>query len=258
MAVFQSLSDRLQDTFAQLRGKGRLTEDDIANLETDNRKYVRQMSPQKRKETGDYEQVPSLVGHTEAAKILAQIEESKTRGLARVLFGLSIRNVGKIVAETLAKKYPTYEQLAQATAEELSQIDTIGPTIADNIVNFTHLEANKVLIGELEEAGVVLEADQSQVKPQTLTGLTFVLTGALDGINRADAESKLKEYGAKASSSVSKKTSYVIAGANAGSKLTKAQQLGIPVLNQSDLEKILETGSMDGIEPGDGSEPTLF
>ena len=225
----------------------RLTEDDIAGLETDQMKYARQMSAKKREETGDYEQVPSLVGHTEARKIVEQIRASRSRGLARVLFGISIRNVGKTVAETLARRYPTYDLLAAASAEELSQIDTIGPVIASSIVQFVQLDANKRLMEELREVGVVLEEDTSDAKPQTLAGLTFVLTGTLDGINRADAEAQLKAYGAKASGSVSKKTSYVVAGENAGSKLTKANELGIPVLDQAALEQILATGSVEGL-----------
>ena len=226
-----------------------LTEDDIAGLETGELKYKNQMPKEKREETGDYERVPSLVGHAEAAKLVAQIEDSKTRGLARVLHGLSIRNVGKTVAEVLAKHYATYDELAAASAEELASIDTIGPIIAGSIVDFVNLDANKHLIEELREAGVQLVADQTDVKPQTLAGLTFVLTGALEGINRSEAEGQLKAYGAKASSSVSKRTSYVVAGANAGSKLAKARELGIPVLDQAALEQILATGSVEGVEP---------
>ncbi|MGI6221085.1 MAG: NAD-dependent DNA ligase LigA [Coriobacteriales bacterium] len=188
---------------------------------------------------------PIRLGRTVAAKIHAQIEESKERGLARVLFGISIRNVGKTVAETLVKRYPTIDALAGATEEELAEIDGIGPVIADSIVKFLSLEANRALIADLREAGVVLEAEQTEALPQTLAGLTFVLTGSLDGIVRSEAEARLKEFGAKASGSVSKKTSYVVAGENAGSKLTKARELGIPVLDQAALERILETGIVE-------------
>ena len=188
---------------------------------------------------------PIRLGRTMAAKLLAQIEESKGRGLARVLHGLSIRNVGKTVAETLVKRYPTIDALAAATEEELSEIGGIGPVIAASIVQFLQLEANRALIENLREAGVVLEADLSEAKPQTLAGLTFVLTGSLEGIVRSEAEARLKEFGAKASGSVSKKTSYVVAGENAGSKLTKARELGIPILDQAALERILETGIVE-------------
>ncbi len=224
-----------------------LNEDDIADLETGQMKYARTMSLEKRERTGDYEQVPSLVGHTEAAKIIEQIELSKKRGLARVLFGVSIRNVGKTVAETVAKRYPSFWKLAEASAEELAEIDGIGPVIASSIRNFVSVDANMRMMADLERSGVLLEEDISDAKPQTLAGLTFVLTGSLDGMSRQEAEAALKEYGAKASGSVSKKTSYVVAGENAGSKLDKALSLGVPVLSQADLVRILETGSVEGV-----------
>ena len=180
-------------------------------------------------------------------KLVAQIEESKSRGLARVLHGLSIREVGKNTAADLVRHYASYEQLAQASVEELSQIDGVGPVIAQNIFDFVNLDANKQLIEKLRAAGVQLEVKSSQQRPQTLAGFTFVLTGSLDGINREDAQEQLKTFGAKTASSVSKKTSYVVAGENAGSKLARAQELGIPVLNQEQLEHILATGSIEGI-----------
>ncbi len=233
---------------SDVAGFYRLTEDDIAGLETGSLKYARQMTKEKREQTGDYEQVPALVGHVEAKKILAQIEESKTRGFARVLFGLSIRNVGKTVAEVVVRHFPSYDALLAATADDLSSIDTIGPVIASSIVDFLQLDANKRLVEELRRAGVMLEVEQGDQKPQTLAGFTFVLTGTLDGINRQDAQAQLKAFGAKTASSVSKKTSYVVAGENAGSKLDRAVELGIPVLEQAELEQILATGTVDGLE----------
>ena len=225
----------------------KLAEDDIAGLETGSFKYAHQMSKEKREQTGDFEQVPSLVGHTEAKKILAQIEESKTRGFARVLFGLSIRNVGKTVAEVVTRHYPSYDALLAATADDLAEIDTIGSVIASSIVDFFGLDANRHLMEELRRAGVALEVEQGDQKPQTLAGLTFVLTGTLDGINRQDAQARLKEFGAKTASSVSKKTSYVVAGESAGSKLDRAVELGVPVLGQAELEQILATGAVEGL-----------
>ncbi|MGI6215977.1 MAG: BRCT domain-containing protein, partial [Coriobacteriales bacterium] len=148
--------------------------------------------------------------------------------------------------------YPTYDMLMEASEEEIAQVEGVGPVIASSLVRFLHLDANRKLVEELRACGVKLEADQMYpTKPQTLEGLTFVLTGTLDGLSRNEAQDMLKEFGAKTAGSVSKKTSYVIAGDNAGSKLTKAQELGIPILDQAALEKILETGTVDGIEiPG--------
>ncbi len=226
----------------------KLREQDIADLETGALKYAHEMSAEKREQTGDYEQVPSLVGTKNANKIIAQIEESKTRGFARVLFGLSIRNVGKTVAEVITRHFPTYDALMKASVDDLASIDTIGSVIAASVVDFLHLEANKHLVEELQKAGVSLEVLQGEQRPQTLAGLTFVLTGTLDGINRQDAQTQLKAFGAKTASSVSKKTSYVVAGENAGSKLDRALELGVRVLSQDSLEKILATGTLDGIE----------
>ncbi len=225
-----------------------LSEDDIANLETGSMKYARQMSVKEREKTGDYEQVPSLVGHVEAAKIIDQLEQSKARGLARVLFGVSIRNVGKTVAESLVKVYPSFWKLAQASAEELAEVDGVGPVIAASICNFVKVEANIRMMHDLEESGLVLEEELDESKAQTLAGLTFVLTGTLDGMSRQQAEAALKEFGAKTSGSVSSKTSYVVAGQNAGSKLDKANRLGVPVLGQAELERVLETGTVDWLE----------
>lgn len=226
----------------------KLREQDIAGLETGALKYAREMSAEKREQTGDYDQVPSLVGAKNAKKIIEQIEESKTRGFARVLFGLSIRNVGKTVAEVITRHFPSYDALMKASVDDLASIDTIGSVIAASVVDFLHLDANIHLVEELQKAGVSLEVLQGEQRPQTLSGLTFVLTGTLDGINRQDAQAQLKAFGAKTASSVSKKTSYVVAGENAGSKLDKALELGVPVLSQDSLEKILATGTLDGIE----------
>lgn len=226
----------------------KLREQDIAGLETGALKYAHEMSAEKREQTGDYEQVPSLVGAKNAKKIIEQIEESKTRGFARVLFGLSIRNVGKTVAEVITRHFPSYDALMEASVDDLASIDTIGSVIAASVVDFLHLDANIHLVEELQKAGVSLEVLQGEQRPQTLSGLTFVLTGTLDGINRQDAQAQLKAFGAKTASSVSKKTSYVVAGENAGSKLDKALELGVPVLSQDSLEKILATGTLDGIE----------
>ncbi len=119
--------------------------------------------------------------------------------------------------------------------------------IASSIVDFFGLDANRHLMEELRRAGVALEVEQGDQKPQTLAGLTFVLTGTLDGINRQDAQARLKEFGAKTASSVSKKTSYVVAGESAGSKLDRAVELGVPVLGQAELEQILATGAVEGL-----------
>ncbi len=224
----------------------RLSLDQLARVETGQMKYARQMSPAKREETGDFETVPEVVGGVVAAKVIEQIEASKHRQLSRVLFGIGIRNVGKTVAEVIAKRFTSIAALEAATVEDLSNIDTVGPVIAQSVVDFLADDVNREVLAQLGELGVNLTEDVSDLPEQTLAGLTFVLTGSLERHTRTEAENALKAFGAKASGSVSKKTSYVIAGANAGSKLTKARDLGIPVLDEDALDQILATGQVPG------------
>lgn len=189
------------------------------------------------------------VGPTIARKVMAQVEESKSRGLGRVLFGLGIRHVGANVGEVLAKRFGSIQALSVATPEEIAQVDGIGPKIAQSVCEFMTVPDNVRVIERLRVAGVVLEEQEpAEVVPQTLAGLTFVLTGTLENFKRKAAGDALKAFGAKVSGSVSKKTSFVIAGASAGSKLTRAQELGVPVLGEDDLAQILATGQPPVVE----------
>lgn len=192
-------------------------------------------------EVGD----PIFVGSKIAEKIMAQVEESKSRGLARVLFGLGIRHVGANVGEVLARRFGSIQALAAASAEEIAQVEGIGPKIAQSVTEFFSVSDNMAVIDRLRASGVMLEQETpAKVAPQTLAGLTFVLTGTLENFKRKEAGDALKALGAKVSGSVSKRTSYVIAGAAAGSKLTKAEQLGVPVLDEAALAEILSTGQL--------------
>ncbi len=185
------------------------------------------------------------LGPVVASKLVAAIEESKKRPLARVLFGLGIRHVGKTMAEGIARAYPSMELLSQAKEEDLAAIDGVGAVIARSICDFFNTEDNQKVIQRLAAAGVTMEEEaQGSSKPQTLAGMTFVLTGSLveSGMTRTEAGDRLKEFGAKVSGSVSRKTSYVICGEAAGSKRTKAESLGVPILTEQDFLKIVETG----------------
>ncbi|MDD5799036.1 MAG: NAD-dependent DNA ligase LigA [Coriobacteriales bacterium] len=185
------------------------------------------------------------VGHTIARKIMEQIENSKKAGLSRVLFGLGIRHVGANVAGLLANHFGSMQNLMAASEEDISQIDGIGPKIAHSVRQFFEVPENVHVLERLRQAGVSMQQEgfgQEPERPQTLAGLTFVLTGTLQNYTRTQAGNQLKELGAKVSGSVSKRTSYVVAGEAAGSKLTKAQQLGVPVLDEAALEQILRTG----------------
>lgn len=188
---------------------------------------------------------PIRLGSTIAKKIVAQIEESKSRGFARVLFGIGIRHVGKTTAEAIAAQYHSMSALMDASEESLAAIEGVGPKIAHSIYVFLRTPDNIAVIERLTARGVMMEVAvqrEGGALPQTLEGLTFVLTGALtqSGMTRDEASAQLKARGAKVSSSVSKKTSYVIAGEAAGSKYEKAVALGIPVLTESEMLAMLE------------------
>lgn len=183
------------------------------------------------------------VGHTIAKKVMAKVEESKTRGLGRALFGIGMRHVGANVAELLAQEFGSIQALATAPVEKIAEIPSIGPKIAESVHEFFSIPENVAVIERLRQAGVVLEEEKPENElPQTLAGLTFVLTGTLEHFTRDEAGAQLKAMGAKVSGSVSKKTSFVVAGEAAGSKLTKAESLGVPVLDEAALQQILETG----------------
>ena len=185
------------------------------------------------------------VGHTIAKKVMAKVEESKTRGLGRVLFGIGMRHVGANVAELLAQEFGSIQALATAPVEKIAEIPGIGPKIAESVHEFFSIPENVAVVERLRQAGVVLEEEKSENElPQTLAGLTFVLTGTLEHFTRDEAGAQLKAMGAKVSGSVSKKTSFVVAGEAAGSKLTKAESLGVPVLDEAALQQILETGQI--------------
>ena len=184
-----------------------------------------------------------VVGRVVAEKIMAQVEESKGRGLARVLFGVGIRHVGANVAAVLASHFGSLDALVAAGEEDVASIDGIGPKIAASVHDFFSVRKNVEVLERLREAGVSLEEEVGEPeRPQTLAGLTFVLTGSLQGFTRDQAGEQLKALGAKVAGSVSKKTSFVVAGEAAGSKLVKAQELGVPVLDEEALVRVLDTG----------------
>ena len=190
-----------------------------------------------------------LVGKTIAAKVMEQVEQSRRAGLARVLFGLGIRHVGEQVARSIAREFGSMGALMEADEERIAAVEGVGPKIAHSVREFLSVPENLSVIERLREARVSLEEQRSADEPaQTLSGLTFVLTGTLERHKRDEAKAALQAFGAKVSGSVSKKTSYVVAGAAAGSKLTKAQQLGVPVLDEDALEQILATGEVPGGE----------
>lgn len=202
---------------------------------------------------------PIKVGHTIAGKVMDELVRSKAQPLSRVLFALGIRHVGKSVAEVLAQRFLTIDALAAASEEDIAACEGIGPKIAASVREFLSVPENLEVLQRLREAGLALEenlgaavaqaaqetgVDADLAAGQPLDGLTFVLTGTLVNRTRDEAGAALKLLGAKVSGSVSKKTSYLVAGPKAGSKLTKAESLGVPVLDEEALERILATGEV--------------
>jgi DNA ligase (NAD+) len=173
-----------------------------------------------------------------ARTLLMEIERSKKAGLARVLMGLGIRFVGERTAELLAQEFGSIDAVMAASAEELERVEEVGPRISEAILEFFSRPSNRTLVEKLKEAGVDMTAEKKQRSTQ-LAGLTFVLTGTLPTLSRDEAKQKIEAAGGKVSGSVSKKTSYVVAGEEAGSKLDKAHQLKIPVLDENGLLALL-------------------
>lgn len=198
------------------------------------------------------EQVLNLerMGPKSAQNLIEAIAASKQAGLARLLFGLGIRFVGAKAAATLARHFGDIELVAKASADELTALDEIGPRIAESVVEYFARPESEHLITKLSAAGVKLTEEKRRTTANLpLTGKTFVLTGTLPTLTRNDAAELIESQGGKVTSSVSKKTDYVVAGEEAGSKLDKAQKLGITVLNEAEFMALLSTVQREE-EPG--------
>ncbi|GBR76234.1 DNA ligase (NAD(+)) LigA [Candidatus Termititenax persephonae] len=178
------------------------------------------------------------MGEKSVANLLAAIEQSKQVGLARILFGLGIRHVGRVVAEALADKFHSLDGLLAADEETIANTDGVGEVIAASLSQALARPELRKIIERLQEAGVVL-SDQRKRISSTLAGKTFVLTGTLPTLSRGAAEELIKAHGGSVSSSVSKKTSYVLLGDGPGSKADKAKKLGVPMLDEKSLREML-------------------
>ena len=190
-----------------------------------------------------FEQIASLKknGTKFAQNLIDSINKSKENELYRLITALGIRHVGVKAAKVLAKKYKTIDNLAEATFESLSETEDIGPIVANSIKEFFNQSQTMHLIRRLKEAGVnTEEAESEEIKDQRFEGKTFVLTGSLENFTRDDAGAIIEKFGGKVSGSVSKKTTYVLAGEEAGSKLTKAQELGIQVLSEQEFMELIK------------------
>jgi DNA ligase (NAD+) len=189
------------------------------------------------------DQLYTLAGFKDkaVANLLNAITGSKSRPLSRLLFGLGVRHVGSHMAEVLAQRYRSMDRLAETGIEELEGIEEVGPTIAESVAAFFDEPRNLELIARLKEAGVNME-EEVEEGPSPLEGLAFVLTGALDSLTREEARRAIEARGGRVSSSVSKKTDYVVAGADPGSKYDKAQDLGVSIIAEDELLRMLASG----------------
>ena len=189
------------------------------------------------------EQLQSLdrMGRRSAEKLIDGIEASKNRGLARLLNGLSIRHVGNTVSHALARKFGSIEKLCLATEEELSDVPEVGLIIAKSVFNFKSSEFGRSTLEDLASLGLKLRSDAAhdEILGDQLAGKSIVVTGALTKYKRAEIESLIVKHGGKTSSSISKKTDYLVAGEKAGSKLAKAESLGVNVISETEFEQLI-------------------
>lgn len=186
-------------------------------------------------------QIASLerLGEKSAENLINAIEKSKSRPLDKVIFALGIRNIGQASAKLLCEKFPSIEKIMSATAEEIEEIDGFGKVMSENVAKAFSEQHRKDLISRLLGLGVKMEYQATQTNDNRFEGMTFVLTGTLETLKRDEAKKIIESFGGKVSGSVSKKTTFVVAGEEAGSKLEKAQSLGVNVLSETEfLEKI--------------------
>jgi DNA ligase (NAD+) len=188
------------------------------------------------------------IGQKSAQQLVDNIQASKSDPLARLLVGLSVPNVGWATAQDIARELKHLDRIVNASVEELTEVEGIGPIVAQSVHEFFARDRTRQLVDKLRKAGVNFEGPAPAAAPdveQTLTGRAFVLTGGLEGFTREEAQAEIEVRGGKVTNSVSKKTSYVVAGENPGSKLAKAEQLGVPLLDEDAFRKLLEEGEAD-------------
>jgi DNA ligase (NAD+) len=178
------------------------------------------------------------MGEKSADNLLQSINQSKKTSLPRFIFGLGIRHVGESTAKDLAKYFGNMHAIMDASFDDLLKVNDVGPVVADSIVSFMSEPHNREVIEQLLVSGIEFQVEE-RIAGVDLSGKTFVLTGTLPSLSRDQAKELLEAAGAKVAGSVSKKTSYVVAGAEAGSKLEKANELGIPILDEAGLNQLL-------------------
>lgn len=189
----------------------------------------------------DYEKISQLegMGKKSADNIRNAVEKSKQNDLSRLLFAFGIRHIGQKASKLLTDKFGTLDNIMNASKEEILTIDGFGEVMADSVIEFFSLEQTKQMISKLKEFGLNMES-QREIKDNRFEGMTFVLTGTLTNFTRNEAQEIIESYGGKAASSVSKKTTYVLAGEAAGSKLKKANELGVKVISEEEFGEMIK------------------
>ncbi|MDP4109109.1 MAG: helix-hairpin-helix domain-containing protein, partial [Bacillota bacterium] len=185
----------------------------------------------------EIEALPRM-GKKSAANLLNNIEKSKKNDLSRLIYGFGIRNIGQKAAKILAREFGNIDRLTEASFDELTEIRDIGAVTAESLISWLASDQSRHLIGRLRDAGVSMVSNEI-IKDGRFTGLTFVLTGSLSKYTREEASQIIESFGGKTSSSVSKKTSYVLAGGDAGSKLKKAEELHVPVISEENFNQMI-------------------
>jgi len=183
-------------------------------------------------------------GAKKADKLLAELEKSKSCALDSFLFAIGIPNIGKKTARDLMEHFGSLESLIKATEEELTALEDVGGIVAQSIIEFFADEENRAFVRRLLDAGVAPQMQKEEAAGELFAGMTFVLTGTLPTLTRAQAEELIRQNGGKAASSVSKKTSVVLAGESAGSKLEKAKTLGVRIMDESEFLSCIEKGEI--------------
>ena len=215
--------------------------------------------------TGEFELVPYFYTKATAKtpskptattdKLFRELEKAKTQPLWRVLVALSIRHVGPRASRALATAFGSMDAIRQASEEELAHVDGVGPVIAAALTEWFAEDWHRDIVDRWAAAGVRMADERDESTPRTLEGLTIVVTGSLEGFSRDEAKEAILIRGGKAAGSVSKNTSYVVAGENAGTKLDKAEQLGVPVLDEDGFRALLANGPAGTGADGDAEGP---
>lgn len=182
------------------------------------------------------------MGPKSSQNLLGEIENSKQRDLAALIFALGIRHVGERLAQTLARHFKSLDALAKASSEELTQVEDVGPTVAESIAFFFRQPENLKLLQKLKQAGLNFRAREERRGERPLEGKTFVLTGILSSFPREEAAKIIESLGGKVAASVSSKTDYLVVGESPGSKLDKARELGIATLREAEFLKLVGKG----------------